>query len=224
MPKAAKDFRQKAYLRLEQALPTRIVALPQPPICMPTPQYHIVPGGPRRFDLPPPARQAPAYWQSATYDYPWLASPEAEVGRCAFDGDGYMELTTDRLVVFEDWRRHEFALRRVRSVRIGFKRLAGPLVIGGIVAPLSFVASFGQVFNFWVGMACFVLGLMLFYYGIQGSHQVVVGLDGHDFQFFIDEKTAEVEAFVRQADRAALGRAARRARPRRPSGGASITP
>lgn len=136
-----------------------------------------------------------------TYQYNWVNTPKGKNRRCDFDGDGYMILTDRQLTLFEDWKHHSFPLSQIQGMKIGFRKLAAPLIIGGIISPLSFVAAFNSSFSFWISMGCFIIGLLLFYYGLQGSNQVTIQLHGYEFKFFIDEKSEQVEEFIHYTNR-----------------------
>lgn len=159
-------------------------------------KYHIIATKENRFrqDSLPPA--APLFSYNYTYHYPWVKKPEVLLRRCRFDDGGYMELTDSRLIIFEDWKRKQLPLSQVKKADISFKRLIAPIIIGGIISPLGFVAAFGNTFSFWFSMAFFLIGILLFYYGMQGSYQVSVELEGHHFKFFVDEKNEDIESFI----------------------------
>ena len=149
-----------------------------------------------RWSIPQPEINA-HFSYDYTYDYPWIQRPQGRLYYCEFDGDGYMELTDKYLVIFEDWKKHRFLLKDIMGMQVEFKRLMAPLIIGGIVAPLSFIAAFNtEFFSYWISIASFLIGILLFYYGLQGSHQVSIQFAAHDFRFFIDEKNEEVEELI----------------------------
>ncbi len=166
--------------------------------------YHIVSPKSQEeesVNYPLPQKENRHYSYNYSYNYPWVNVPKGVAHRCDFDGDGYMELNDSELTVFEDWQTRKFSLSQVLGMEIGFRRLMAPLIIGGIVAPLSFLAAFNSEFNFWISIASFLIGLLLFYYGLQGSYQVTIKLIAHEFKFFIDEKSEAVEGFVRYVNR-----------------------
>ncbi len=136
------------------------------------------------------------YFTNYTYQYPWVRKRENTLYHCNLDTEGFMRLTDQKLVVFEDSKLKSFNLNEVSKLEMTYKKFIAPLVIGGIVAPLALLVAIANIFQFWIGMGAFVCGLLLFYYGMQGGHQIVIHGSQTSYQFFVTEKSKELEWFV----------------------------
>ena len=144
--------------------------------------------------------KAQDYVSDVTYQYHWIKQKENVLDYCTIDFDGFMKLTNQRLIVYEDQKLMKFPIQEVSNLEIGYKKFILPVIIGGIIAPLSLLAAFAGYFQFWIGMGLFITGLLLFYYGMQGGHQVIVHGPQADYKFFIDERTKQIEAFVQKTN------------------------
>jgi hypothetical protein len=135
---------------------------------------------------------------SFSYHYTWVRLPETTMMQCLIEGkQTKMVLTDRRLLVSDEGEQHVFSLERILHIQVIFRRLMGPLLIGGIVGPLAFVGTYRNMLAFWPGIALCCVCMLLGYYGYQGSYQVSIQRkDGTNFQFFIDRQTEALHLFV----------------------------
>lgn len=113
-------------------------------------------------------------------------------------------LTAKHLVVLFRGRKYAFELAHVKNVALEQRRAWLPLIVGGIVAPLSLIALLLNLYNPWVLLYLFLPSLLLLYlgwlpYAVLAVHDAV---KPHDFRLpFV---SSNLRAFVRFANRMAL--------------------
>lgn len=112
------------------------------------------------------------------------------------DRDNKCTLTSQRLVVIHRGTVNSFERHHIKSLDFSKRRIMLPLVSGGIMAPLSLIAIFLNLYNPWPLMFVFFLGLALFYLGWQ-QHPVLTVRDSvKEHDFFLQEVTPNLYAFV----------------------------
>ncbi|MDF9800735.1 uncharacterized protein (DUF952 family) [Catalinimonas alkaloidigena] len=105
-------------------------------------------------------------------------------------------LTSQRLIVIHRGRVNSFERHHIKDLGFSKRRIMLPLVSGGIMAPLSLLAIFLNLYNPWPLMFIFFLGLALFYLGWQ-QHPVLTVRDGvKEHDFFLKEATPNLRAFT----------------------------
>ena len=105
-------------------------------------------------------------------------------------------LTNERLIVVYGEKYHYFQLDHVTNITFQIRRSMAPLLMGGIVAPLSLLAIFKNVFDPWLVMIVFFLSLYSFYFGWLG-HTALSVEEGKTFHDFILKSTSSnLRAFV----------------------------
>jgi len=117
----------------------------------------------------------------------YLQSANNEKNRCNL-WERYLE------VIYKD-KSHIFPLDAFTGITFSLKKIWLPLVFGGLLASLSAVALFKELTNPWYTFISMLTGLLLFYYGHQGT-QVMTVLSGADqTHFFIGRLTPNLESF-----------------------------
>lgn len=152
---------------------------------------------PNRYQVKANRKANQLYVKNQTYHYPWVKQEGTLLRSCHFDFTGKLKLTDQELSVFEGNKWHHFPIHHLNNIEIAHKHFILPLILGGTIAPLSLLAALSGYFMFWVTMALGITGLMLFYYGFQGGHQVSVNQDtGMSFRFFVDERNLHLNQFI----------------------------
>lgn len=112
------------------------------------------------------------------------------------DSENKCVLTSQRLVVIHRGKVSSFERHHIKDLEFGKRRIMLPLVSGGIMAPLSLLAIFLNLYNPWPLMFVFFLGLALLYLGWQ-QHPVLTVKDSvKEHDFFLQEVTPNLQAFV----------------------------
>ena len=137
-----------------------------------------------------------------------LADLEPPVAVCylyrADDERNRCSLTTKHLLVTAKGKQHVFALAHIKRVALEQRRAWFPLIIGGIIAPLSLIALLLNLYNPWVVLYIFLPSLLLLYWGwvpysVLAVHDAV---KPHDFR--LPGVSANLQAFVRFVNRMSL--------------------
>ncbi|WKN33265.1 DUF952 domain-containing protein [Porifericola rhodea] len=114
----------------------------------------------------------------------------------AEDKENKCILTSQRLVVVYKGKVFSFDKEHIKALSFGQRRIMLPLVSGGIMAPLSLLAIFLNLYNPWPLMFVFFLGSALLYLGWQ-QHPVLVVRDSvKDHDFFLNDISPNLKAFL----------------------------
>ena len=151
---------------------------------------------PESYEIKADREASQVYVTDQTYNYPWVKRESTFLRQCHFDLSGIMRLTDQEISVYESNKWHHFPIQRLKNLGIEHKHFILPLILGGMIAPLALVSALSGLFQFWISMALVITGLMLFYYGIQGAHQVSLTLRGSEFKFFIDDRNSDLLAIL----------------------------
>ena len=114
----------------------------------------------------------------------------------AEDKDNKCMLTSERLMVVYKGKFHSFDRAHLKDLYFSRRRLLLPLIAGGVSAPLSLLAIFMNLYNPWPLMFVFFLGLALFYLGLQQHPVLTVKDTVKEHDFFLEELTANLKAFL----------------------------
>lgn len=145
--------------------------------------------------------QAPQYHYSYSYQYPWVRLPENLIDSCAFNAQEGIRLTSRRLEIHQKHLTRIVELHRLRSLSLHFRRLMLPILVGGVMAPITIVAISARIMSSGVGLAVCVLCLLLIYYGYRGRHQLMLHLQGSEQSIFLDDYQDDLATFVERANR-----------------------
>lgn len=114
----------------------------------------------------------------------------------AEDQENKCVLTSQRLMVFYRGQLSSFERHHIKALDFNKRRLLLPLVSGGIMAPLSLLTIFLNLYNPWPLMFILFLGMTLFYLGWQ-QHPVLTVTDSvKEHDFFLKEISPNLRAFV----------------------------
>lgn len=105
-------------------------------------------------------------------------------------------LSEQKLFVKQFNRMHVFPLESILAIEFKHKLLLFPLIIGGIMSPLSLIALFNEILNTWLMMGAFVGGLLILYYGVEGSNTMTVVTSIKEFDFFLRAPSKNLKAFI----------------------------
>jgi hypothetical protein len=105
-------------------------------------------------------------------------------------------LSTEKLYVVHRRRIHEYELENIKDLGFNHRKIMMPLIVGGIMASLSMVAIFKDVFNPYIVMSMVMAGLGLFYFGWTGQLFFTVTTKIKDYDFSIPAPTENLKAFI----------------------------
>lgn len=127
-------------------------------------------------------------------DQPIIASAYIDL---AGDEKNRCFLSKESIFVRYKNRLESFQLESIKSIGFTKKMFLLPTVIGGIIAPLSILALMRAIGNPWLVLSCLVAGLLLIYYGYEGSPALTITTNVKAFDFFIKRPTPPLKAFIR---------------------------
>jgi len=123
----------------------------------------------------------------------------------ADDQDNKCMLTSQRVMVVYRGKLHSFERQHIKSIASTQRRLLLPLITGGIIAPLSLLAIFMNLYNPWPLMLAFFLGSALFYIGLQRHPVLTITDTVKDHDFFLTELTSNLKEFIAFAQQVVFG-------------------
>jgi hypothetical protein len=148
------------------------------------------------------------YTYDYTYYYTWLKQRESLIAEFPMTANSKLILTNKTLCVKTEnkaWGENVkvIPLNHINNIEANFKRLLFPLIIGGIVAPMSIVSFFLHITtSIWTSIALSISGIFLMYYGWIGSHQIrITAYHSLQLNYFIDFKSPKLEHFVQEVQR-----------------------
>ncbi|MEN7546886.1 hypothetical protein AAG747_03125 [Rapidithrix thailandica] len=141
------------------------------------------------------------YYYHYSYQYPWIRTWENTLATCHFNEKSWISLSDNLLKISQPQSFRVLRKTQIKALHLSFKRLFLPLVIGGITAPLALVALYSNILVAWTALSIVLLGSFLFYYGLRGVYQLKVELYGSELNVFLDEKSQEMEEFVKMTNR-----------------------
>jgi hypothetical protein len=137
------------------------------------------------------------YFYSYSAYYAWLKQEESPLASCQLSRNSSVSVSPKTISIKQPYLNRRFQLRKVEGIRGGFKRLMLPLILGGIIFPLSLIATYLGILNFWMGNAIFLTSAALFYQGWQGSYQMTVQFAHYEVNYFADsEQEKAVSQFI----------------------------
>jgi len=145
--------------------------------------------------------ETPHYFYHYSWEYDWVKVEENIITECYLESGHRLKLTNRRVYVKHKNYNKYWDLKSLISIDITFKRLMLPLVIGGISAPLSFVALVSRFLPLWTGLAILFIGILLMVYGYRGSYQLLMQMSGSSFSIFLDDKTQPVIRFINEVNK-----------------------
>lgn len=142
--------------------------------------------------------ETPKYIYHYSWEFDWVKLEDNVISECYLESGHRLKLTDRKLYINHRKSKKHWNLNSIISIDIKFKRLMLPLVIGGISAPLSFVALVSNFLHLWTGLAILFIGILLMVYGYKGSYQLSIQMSSDSFSIFLDEKTKPVISFINQ--------------------------
>lgn len=111
------------------------------------------------------------------------------------DEDNMCYLSKEKLFVRYKKKLYVFLNENVQGISFDSKMFLFPLVIGGIITPLSIHAILNTFVNPWLLLILMIIGLFLMYYGWEGSVAMTIKTRVQEHYFFIKSTTPNLEAF-----------------------------
>ncbi len=124
------------------------------------------------------------------------------------DGDeGNVCLLTDESL-FIRYKSHEtvFFNHWITETTFKHKKFVIPIVFGGISASLSAIALLNYYFNPWIILSILFASIMTIYYGINGGKALTITTPIKEYDFFINEISENLKAFVAYASTTIQGK------------------
>lgn len=155
------------------------------------------------FYLSKPRLPQEKYIYDYTYYYDWLRQRENVLAEYHLSTNSRLILTNKVLCIKtanKVWGESVkiLPLKQITDVETHFQRLLLPLIIGGIVAPLSMVGFFLHITtSMWLSFALSISGIFLMYYGWVGTYQLkITAYHSIQFNYFIDFKSTKLDEFM----------------------------
>ena len=114
----------------------------------------------------------------------------------AGDENNACYLSETRLFIRRSGKLDSFLLEDIKKIDFQDKLMMFPMILGGIISPLSLIALFNDVFSPWLTMGSFIGGLFLLYYGYEGGNTLTVTTNVKEFDFFIKSSTKNLKSFI----------------------------
>lgn len=128
------------------------------------------------------------YIYDYTYNYDWVDLKENTLLRCKSDNNISFHLGTKKLSITKNNKTEYFYLKDIRNVSLELKKMILPILLGGTIAPLTFLDILKTGNNTWWAISVAFGALLSLYYGLRGRYQLKISLDYAEHHFFIKNK------------------------------------
>jgi hypothetical protein len=128
------------------------------------------------------------YTYNYTYDYNWVDLKENTIAQCKANDTTTFHLGTKKLSIIKKNKTDFFHLKEIKSVSLELKKMILPILVGGTVAPLTFLDILKNGNNTWWAITIAFGTLLLLYYGWRGRYQLKISLHHTERYFFIKNK------------------------------------
>ncbi len=149
---------------------------------------------------------SPDIYASYTHHYDWVRRREDVWLECRLSDSNKMQLTENELYIVQQHRTRKYLLKNLKQVELNFTRLALPIVLGGILCPLSILALYNYIIGLWIGVLMSLSSALLFYYGWIGTYQVALELRNIKINFLTDQTSPHLEYFITKTNQMILKR------------------
>lgn len=112
------------------------------------------------------------------------------------DNKNMCYLTKENLLIRYKDKVEPFSHDAIMGISFEHKILLFPLITGGIITPLSIHGLLNTFMNPWALLISMVAGLLLMYYGWEGSSTMTIKTKVKDYDFFIRQASANLKAFA----------------------------
>jgi len=117
----------------------------------------------------------------------------------AKDGDNNNRCFLSKNTLFVKYRgkMEHYSLESVSDIQFKHKLILFPLIAGGVIAPLCLLALLNSIGNPWLLLSGMVAGLLMIYYGYEGTPTLSINSKIKEYDFFIKKPTPNLLAFVK---------------------------
>ncbi len=151
-------------------------------------------------------RSVPNTYASYTHHYDWVRRREDVWLECRLSDNNKLQLTENELHIVQQHRTRKYLLKNLKRIDLNFTRLALPIVLGGIMCPLSILALYNYMIGLWIGILVSLSSALLFYYGWIGTYQVALELRNVKINFLTDQTSPHLEYFITKTNQMILKR------------------
>jgi uncharacterized protein (DUF952 family) len=128
-------------------------------------------------------------------------TPEEElIAKCYLDkesDDGNISyFTSSSLHVILNNKTHSFSNYWIKKIGFKQKKYLIPIVLGGIVGPLSALGLFQYYLNHWAMLSIMMAAILSIYYGIEGGLALCIETPIKEYDLFIKKTTPQLQAFI----------------------------
>lgn len=106
-------------------------------------------------------------------------------------------LSDEKLMVIRNGKKYLFSINEIALLASETKKMLMPLLVGGVLAPFSFLSYFTNIFHPLLHLLFTLTGLLLFYVGWVGKHTLTIKKKKGDEDFiFLPGITRNLKAFI----------------------------
>ena len=138
------------------------------------------------------------YSYDYTYQYDWVDLKENTLVTCKADKNTSFHLGTKKLSITKNNKTEYFYLKDIRNVSLELKKMILPILLGGTIAPLTFLDILKTGNNTWWAISIAFGALLSLYYGWRGRYQLKISLDYAEHHFFVKNKNVCWEELIKK--------------------------
>jgi len=117
------------------------------------------------------------------------------------DNDNKIYISPDKILVVYKQKRKTFLLKDISKLKPETKKMLFPLIVGGILTPLSSLSFFVNLSLPWLHLIAILGGMLLFYLGWTGKTVLtLVFRNGDELNYYLPSVSKNLEAFMEFAN------------------------
>lgn len=112
------------------------------------------------------------------------------------DAENKCTLTRDELMITRKARLYCYPVNHIKSVYLEKRKLLLPIIVGGILSPLTLLAIYENMFSPGILLLLFFAGLFILYYGWSGTMALIIQTADRAHYIFITNDTEHLTRFI----------------------------
>ncbi len=112
------------------------------------------------------------------------------------DAKNKCTLTRDEFLITRKARLYHYPVSQIQTVYLEKRKLLLPVIVGGILSPLSLLAIYENMFPPGILLPLFFAGLFMLYYGWSGAMALIIQTSARVYYIFMPNDTDHLTRFI----------------------------
>ncbi len=113
------------------------------------------------------------------------------------DDDNKVAISDEMLLVTHKTKKRLFPINQIVQLKVEYKKMLFPLIMGGIITPFAFLSYFTNLFSPWIHLVSMLSGMYFFYLGWSGKSSFTIVLkNSSEDNFYLPSISRNLWAFI----------------------------